>query len=393
MGLAGGLLAVSLTGCGAAAGAADSNQLDQAAATASASTSAPPRSFSVLVSGDPLLHTDFFDQATKDAAVTGNYPMDFAPLMANTKSVVESADLAICHLETALAPDEGPFSGYPLFESPPQIIDALKQTGYDFCTTASNHTLDAGADGIDRTLNKLDQDGIGHTGSARSQAEADTPSITTVNTANGPVKVGNLAYAFGFNGLDYPDGQTWRANKIDVPTILAKAKQLRADGADVVILNMHWGTEYQAQPDAEQLDWAQQLTASPDIDIILGGHGHVVQPITNVNNKWVVYGTGNMFACHRDFGDPDEEGLMAKFTFTERPNGGGFDTSKAEYLPILATCTLDGGDTRVMNIPAALASGDYGAYGKDRLELAEQRTTETVNSLGGAVAGLQQLQQ
>ena len=170
--------------------------------------------------------------------------------MANTKSVVESADLAICHLETALAPDEGPFSAIPVRipaadHRRPQA-DRLRLLHH-----GQQPHLDAGADGIDRTLNKLDQDGIGHTGSARSQAEADTPSITTVNTANGPVKVGNLAYAFGFNGLDYPDGQTWRANKIDVPTILAKAKQLRADGADVVILNMHWGTEYQAQPDAE----------------------------------------------------------------------------------------------------------------------------------------------
>ena len=178
---------------------------------------------------------------------------------------------------------------------------------------------------------------------------------------------------------------------IDVPKILADARKAKAAGADVVVLNMHWGTEYQAEPDADQVAQANALTASPDIDIILGGHAHVVQPIQKINNKWVMFGTGNLFGCHRDFGDPDEEGVMGRFTFTEK-HGGGFEASNAEYLPILATCTFDG-DSRVMNIPVALATADYGAYGRDRLELAQARTTATVDSLGGSGQGLQPLTQ
>lgn len=383
---------VLLGGCGTAAGAPETSAAPGSAPQSAAATPAPnPRSFRLVVSGDPLLHEDFFYQARKDAAVTGKPDMDFAPLLANTKAVVESADLAICHMETSIGPDEGPFSGYPLFSSPPQIITALKETGYDFCTTASNHSFDTGAQGIDQTLGKMDAAGIGHVGSARTQAEADTPAITTVSTANGPVKVANLAYAFGFNGLPYPNDETWRANIIDVPKILADARKAKAAGADVVVLNMHWGTEYQAEPDADQVAQANALTASPDIDIILGGHAHVVQPIQKINNKWVMFGTGNLFGCHRDFGDPDEEGVMGRFTFTEKP-GGGFEASNAEYLPILATCTFDG-DSRVMNIPVALATADYGAYGRDRLELAQARTTATVDSLGGSGQGLQPLTQ
>ena len=83
--------------------------------------------------------------------------------------------------------------------------------------------------------------------------------------------------------------------------------------------------------------------------------------------------------------------VMGRFTFTEKP-GGGFEASNAEYLPILATCTFDG-DSRVMNIPVALATADYGAYGRDRLELAQARTTATVDSLGGSGQGLQPLTQ
>lgn len=382
---------LALGACGGAGASQPSDSATSPVATSTPAPTAPARSFSVVVSGDPLLHEDFFYQARKDAAATGKPDMDFAPLLANTKGVVESADLAICHLETSIGPDEGPFSGYPLFSSPPQIITALKETGYDFCTTASNHTFDTGAQGIDQTLGKLDAAGIGHTGSARTQAEAATPAITTVATANGSVRVANLAYAFGFNGLPYPNDETWRANIIDVPTILADAHKAKAAGADLVVVNMHWGTEYQAAPDADQVAQANALTASPDIDIILGGHAHVVQPIQKINNKWVLFGTGNLFGCHRDFGDPDEEGVMGRFTFTEKP-GGGFEASAAEYLPILATCTFDG-DSRVMNIPVALATGDYGAYGRDRLELAQARTTATVNSLGGAEQGLRPLAQ
>ncbi|MFM2438530.1 MAG: poly-gamma-glutamate biosynthesis protein [Actinomycetota bacterium] len=296
------------------------------------------------------MHTDFIFQARKDAEQTGAGEMGFAPLMANTRGVVESADLAVCHLETSIGPAEGPFSGYPLFSSPPQLITGLKATGYDFCTTASNHSFDTGAQGIENTLNALDAAGLGHVGSARTQAEAEAVSITPVATPNGEVKVA---------------------------------------GADLVILHMHWGTEHQAQPDAQQTLLAEALTRSPDIDAIVGGHAHVVQPIRRINGTWVVFGTGNVFACHRDFGDPDEEGIIVRLTFAEQSDGS-FTTSAAEYLPILATCTFDG-DSRVMDIPAALASGDTGPYGQERLELAQARTAETVNTLGGAAAGLQPL--
>lgn len=383
----GGLL---VSGCSAASQAdADTAATPPANVSATPVIPQPPRTISVVVSGDPLVHTDFIFQARKDAELTAAGEMDFAPLLANTRGVVESADLAVCHLETSIGPAEGPFSGYPLFSSPPQLIAGLKATGYDFCTTASNHTFDTGAQGIENTLNALDAASMGHVGSARTQAEAEAVSITPVATPNGEVKVANIAYTFGFNGLPYPNDETWRANIIDAPRILADARAAKVAGADLVILNMHWGTEYQAQPDAQQATLAEALTQSPDIDVIVGGHAHVVQPIQRINGKWVVFGTGNLFACHRDFGDPDEEGIIVRLAFAEQPSGA-FTASSAEYLPILATCTFDG-DSRVMDIPTALATGDVGPYGQERLELAQARTAETVNSLGGAIAGLRPL--
>jgi poly-gamma-glutamate synthesis protein (capsule biosynthesis protein) len=117
----------------------------------------------------------------------------------------------------------------------------------------------------------------------------------------------------------------------------------------------------------------------------------VVQPIAKVNDKWVTYGHGNLFACHRDWGQPNEEGLLTRFTFTENSDGS-FETTQAEYLPLLSTCTFDG-PMRVMNIPKARETGEFGAYDPARLELAWVRTALTMQSMGAPEQGLTLLAQ
>src|SRR5690606_1069363 len=169
------------------------------------------------------------------------------------------ADLAICHMETPLAPEDGPYEGYPLFSSPPQILPALVETGYDACTTASNHTFDKAAAGVDRTLDFLDDAGLAHAGSARTPAEAEEPTLIDVETTEGPVTVGLLSYTYGFNGIPYPDGDEWRGNLIDEEEILAEAGAAREAGAELVVLSMHWGDEYVHDPNQQQLDLAPEL--------------------------------------------------------------------------------------------------------------------------------------
>jgi poly-gamma-glutamate synthesis protein (capsule biosynthesis protein) len=109
-------------------------------------SAAPDTGFTVVASGDVLIHPALTDQATAD----GGGKRDYRQILAGVKATVSAADLAICHLETPLAPAGGPFKGYPEFSAPPEIIDALKDTGYDDCSTASNHTIDQGADGVKR---------------------------------------------------------------------------------------------------------------------------------------------------------------------------------------------------------------------------------------------------
>lgn len=302
-----------------------------------ACTSAPPTpsgqpstapqqdGFSVVATGDVLIHPRLTEQAESD----GGGKIDYRPLLAGVKPLVSGADLAICHLETPLAPEGGPYHGYPSFSAPPEIVDALRDTGYDTCSTASNHTLDQGASGVTRTLDKLDAAGVRHTGSARSAKEAGTPLILDVHG----VKVAQLSYAFGFNGIERPSGKPWLANEIDADEILAAAHAAKQAGADVVIASLHWGVEYRHEVTGEQQRLADRLLASPDLDLIVGHHAHVVQPFAKVAGKWVAFGLGNEVARHDEPRGATEEGVAARFHFT-RANGR-WTVDRAEYLPTL----------------------------------------------------------
>ncbi|WIY02907.1 CapA family protein [Amycolatopsis mongoliensis] len=293
--------------------------------TSASPAAAPDGSFSVVATGDVLIHPALTEQAEAD----GGGKIDYRPLLAGVKPLISGADLGICHLETPLAPEGGPYSGYPSFSAPPEIADALKDTGYDTCSTASNHTIDQGADGVKRTLDKLDATGIKHTGSARSAAEAAKPLILDVHG----VKVAQVSYAFGFNGIKVPAGKPWLANQIDVDDVLAAARKAREAGAQVVIASLHWGVEYQHDPTAEQRSQAKKLLASDDIDLIVGHHAHVVQPFEKIGGKWVAYGLGNSVARHSEPRGDTEEGAAARFRFVR--DGDRWKVDKAEYIPTL----------------------------------------------------------
>lgn len=289
-----------------------------------------PRTATILGSGDVLIHPPLTEQAQRDAAAKGETGYDFGDILGAIAPDVHAAELAICELETPLAPPAGPFTGYPEFSVPPQVLTALKADGYEACTTASNHTLDKGFAGLVRTLDELDAAGLQHTGSARTETEADAPLIITL--PNG-VKVASLAYTYGLNDHKPPPDKPWSVNLIDVKKILAAAKRAKKNGADIVVLSLHWGTEYDHLATPTQLVQAKQLLASPDVDLILGDHAHVIQPMQKLGDKWVIYCMGNLVARHSQPIDDNREGILAKFTFTEvHPHV--FRVSRAEAIPV-----------------------------------------------------------
>ena len=300
----------------------------------------------VAGSGDVLLHPPVVAQAHADAGGTG---YDFTKIYSGIGPDLRGVDLATCELETPLAPPDGPFIGYPSFSVPPQVLHALKGVGYRTCTTASNHSLDQGAAGVRRTLDELDAAGLGHTGSARSAAEAARPLIVTA--ANG-VRIAQLAYTFGFNGNSVPTGQPWLANQTDVPAILAAAHRAKQAGADIVVVSMHWGVEYTHVPTATQRDQAAQLLASPDVDLILGDHPHAVQPLQKINGKWVVYSMGDQVSSHSPPNDDNREGIMPLVTFTQGADGR-FRASRVVIVPTWMQLAPD--PVRLLDLARALA--------------------------------------
>jgi poly-gamma-glutamate capsule biosynthesis protein CapA/YwtB (metallophosphatase superfamily) len=362
------------------AGAAATSPAASTPATGTPAPSPPagPRTVSLVATGDVLLHEKLWEQAEKDAR--GGRELDFGPMLAPVEPQVSGADLALCHLETPLAKAGGPYRGYPSFSGPPEIVDALKATGYDACTTASNHTFDQGAAGVDRTLDELDAAGLAHAGSARTEKESER---TTIVEAGG-AKVAILSFTFGFNGRPYPGGDEWRSNLIDPDRIRAAAKQARRRGAEIVVLALHWGTEYEHEPSAQQRRLAPKLARSPDVDVIISHHAHVVEPIERIGDTWVVYGLGNLVAWHSTPVPANAEGLLVRFTFTEGDDGR-FAVTKAEYDPLLVAREAP---IRVLDVREALATKDYGSAGAARLRTAMERTTDVVTSRGGTRDGL-----
>jgi poly-gamma-glutamate capsule biosynthesis protein CapA/YwtB (metallophosphatase superfamily) len=357
---------------------------ERAAAIARANAAyvaAHPREFTLVATGDVLLHTPLWDQARADAASAGHPGgHDFRPMLAGIRPAVSGADVAICHMETPTAPAGGPYSSYPSFSVPPEIAPALAATGYDACTTASNHTYDRGDDGVTRTLDALDAAGLGHAGSARTPQEAATTTLLDVDG----VRLALLSYTYGFNGIPAPAGQTWRSNPIDGRRILADAALARRRAADVVVVALHWGDEYDHAPNGQQLALAPRLIGSPDIDLLLGHHAHVVQPIEAIGDEWVVYGMGNLVSNQGSQGPDKLEGLLVRFTFTEQPNRR-WRVTGAEFTAVL---TDDRGPIRVVDVRRALADPRTDPRLRPRLQAAWQRTAAIAGARGGPAHGL-----
>lgn len=247
---------------------------------------------SFAFTGDVLIHVPLSVQAHRNAVANHSLDeYDYKPMFARVAPLLQSVDVAICHLESPIAPDGEELSTFPYFGVPQEITQAIASAGFDRCSTASNHAYDRGTGGIDATVNALESNGIGQAGMARTPAEIEPQ----VFAANG-VKITHLAYTFGFNGLHLPDDQQWRSAVIDSDRILRDATIARGLGAEVVIVSMHWGTERDSHPNTMQSTIADELTASGLIDLIVGHHAHVVQPIERMNGIWVLFGLGNVLS-------------------------------------------------------------------------------------------------
>ena len=349
------LAAIALAGLSCVAGCSTPGADDGAAtgAGSSSSASAAPNGQenhgrnSVAVgttvrvggSGDVLIHTPVQEDARRNAGGTG---FDFDPMFEGLKGVISAPDISICHMETPLSKDDTDLTvpASMSFNSPHEIADTLKRVGFDGCDHTSNHISDRGLRGIAQTRAVMDAAGLKLQG---PPASAPEESIANGSVGSGQaavmyeahgVKIANLAYTYTSMNAAEPNTNLpagigwmkyWQWPNLGAKGILADAKRAKAAGADVVVLSLHWGTEYHSEPNAVQQKLARELLASPDVDAIFGAHVHVPQPCQQINRKYVVYGMGNFLSnqgASRGLRPQTQDGMFVDLAFTKKSDGG-----------------------------------------------------------------------
>lgn len=272
---------------------------------------APRPEVSLAFTGDVLIH----QQLSRRAAANGS-PYDFSPMFAPVAPIIEEVDVAICHLEVPLSARNRDLSGYPTFNAPRQVADGLAAAGYDGCSTASNHSFDQGVAGIESTLQVLADAGLSQSGMAATAEAAGRATIYATAEAT----VAHLSATYWLNGLRLPADKPWLVQMLEVDELLTQASAARAAGADVVVVSIHCCTEYRIAPTAEQREAARRLIASPDVDLVIGHHAHVVQPIEEADGEYIVYGLGNFLSGQRMLPET-QDGVIVTLDFAQRGDG------------------------------------------------------------------------
>ncbi len=283
---------------------------------------ATSRRVSISGSGDLLVHTPLWQAAQTKKS------FDFSAQLLPLRPILD-ADINLCHLETPLT--KGEPRGYPIFATPVELASGIAKAGWQGCSFASNHTFDLGQMGVALTRSALLRQGVLPSGVRISKT--DPPFA--VHTVKNGLKVAHLSYTYSTNGIPAPNGKDWLVNMIDIPTILAHAQEAKKI-ADVVVVAMHWGSEYQEAPNAAQRRIAKRLLKSSNIDGIIGHHVHVMQPAELIDGKPVVYGHGNLWSGQGPWSNHSggQRGVVTNLEF-EVDQDGRVKFVGGEYAPTL----------------------------------------------------------
>ncbi len=290
-----------------------------------------PITFSLAAIGDIMCHNTQYMDAYNSS--TDSY--DFSYVFEDIQTYIQSADISIGSLETTFAGKDRGYSNYPTFNSPEQLAYDLSEMGLDVLSTAGNHALDKGFSGLSNTLDVLDDANISHSGTYRTQEDRDSVLIKDVNG----VKVAILSYTYGTNGIPVPSDKEFCVNLIDKDLIKKDIENAKSQNADVIISCMHWGIEYQTTPNDEQEDLADFLFEN-GVDIILGNHPHVLQPMEKrsvtladgtVKDCFVVYALGN-FICDQN-SENTRNSIILNLDITKNADGK-ISIDKVDYVPI-----------------------------------------------------------
>ena len=300
----------------------DNHNNNQSTITNKNNSSYKPTSLSLTAVGDVMVHTPQLKAQYDTSTNTYSFDNNFQHI----KSYIENSDLSIANLETTLAGESVGYSSYPTFNTPDALAVALKNSGFDIISTINNHTFDKGTLGFERTISTLKNLGFKTVGT-RSKVDDDDYIIKDING----IKLGITSYSYGdikgsdkyLNGIKISDECKDKANvfsSTDIESAFATINNTLSNlsNTDIQVVILHWGNEYQRTPSNFQKELAQKLSDA-GVDIIIGSHPHVVQPVEMIrssngeNDTLVVYSLGNLISNQRQeiLGTPyTEDGLM-----------------------------------------------------------------------------------
>ena len=290
-----------------------------------------PITFTLTSLGDTLCHNtqywDAYNSTTKE--------YDFSYVYENISNYTLSSDLTIGSLETSFAGEDRGYSNYPTFNSPDSLATALKNIGVDIISTAGNHALDYGYSGLCRTIDVLEKNNLSHLGTYKTAEDQEKILIKNVKGVN----IAFLNYTYGTNGIPVPSDKPYCINLIDKDLIKKQIKTAKDQNVDMIVACMHWGIEYQTSASVEQENLADFLFQN-GVDIILGNHPHVLEPMEKRNitlndgtekEVFVVYALGNFTADQRD--EITRDSAILNLTITKQTDGK-ITIDKANYIPI-----------------------------------------------------------
>lgn len=334
-------------------------------------TTAPPEpehvvsTATILSTGDLLMHGGLINAARQS---DGTY--DFSYIFPYLTEYVTAADFAVANLETTLAGTAKPYQGNPMFNCPDDLVDAAKAAGFDMLLTASNHSYDSQQAGFERTIRTVREKGLQNLGTMLS---ADEPKYVVQNI-NG-INIGMICYTYEDStgpgnppALNYNPMQAGGYDLINCfrhsdPSSLynhleTQMELMKADGAEAIVVYLHWGQEYKLEANASQKEIAQKL-CDMGVDVIIGGHPHVVEPIellestVDPNHRTVcLYSMGNAVSNQR-LGllksistAHTEDGVLFSITFSKYSDGTVY-LEDVELIPTWVRAVDANGNTVV----------------------------------------------
>ena len=264
---------------------------------------------SMLATGDALIHNAIFWEYSVGGRNSGVYNFDGA--LDYVRDIVSNYDVAYYNQETPFA--GGQADGYPTFSTPSEFGDAMLKAGFNMVSLATNHTMDKGENGVLNFYNYFkDKDDVVYNGIADSEESRNNFIIGEKNN----ITYTMLSYTTSTNGIPVPSGKDYLVNVYDAEQVKQDIEAVR-DKVDILIVAMHWGVEYASEPNSSQIEIANYL-ADLGVDIIIGCHPHVLQPITMIDDTVVMYSLGNFISNQYGTGDYNKlVGLMATLDITK----------------------------------------------------------------------------